>query len=84
MLPQLHSKTFYKAAQEYSIIDKDANKSTLNDENREIAKQVEDATFIIQTKMMKLRNQKAPQSRNMTISSAEGHNISLESDSLYG
>lgn len=48
ILPNLHIKTHFKAAQEYSILDKHTYNSTLNDENREIERQLQDANFQIQ------------------------------------
>jgi hypothetical protein len=45
ILPNLHKKTHYKAAQEYSMIDKNNYKSSLDDRDREIEKQLQGANF---------------------------------------
>ena len=46
LLPHLHTKTHFKAAQEYSMITKTTGR-TLNDKHREIEKFVEEAHFSI-------------------------------------
>ena len=45
ILPNLHDKTYFKAANEYRMIDKNTNRSLNDAKNREIEKQLEDAHY---------------------------------------
>lgn len=91
----MHAKTHFKAAQEYIIVEKHSNNNSLIDHRREIEKQVEDANFHLQAKLMKIAplgrriphkySQDAATYENDSIgmASQDGSRIGAAADLLY-